>query len=637
MLKNTEIDSVVLKSAVRGFLTRKKILSTLYPLSCIVRIQKFIRGAQVRLRLKKIQEAATKIQSFYKSKLAQGKYLQILSSTKSIQSAIKKFLLKTRQIRSSLSPFLNTEQALMKNCQLLEHSELFSIQKPGNEPEQEVFRALSTITESSASFSHSQLMTSGSLALQLKQVSPFHLEKFCFFSRPFELELLVDSNIVYEPFWSKQFEMLNKELVGKDEQIMDVALGNCHSMALTSRGRVFAWGWNDKYQCGSAGNKARIVDLPKSSKVVQISCGNDHSLLLTTNGEVLVIGDNTKGQLGLGHYSEQKTLSLLSIPPCKQVEAVGNQNMVVSESGDLYIWPFETLHGEKRSYPVKMIPDQVVFEVSVGFNFAVILTASGLLFSLGSNNKCGQLGQGDLVPRATPTLILSLKKQGEKISHVSCGHSHVLAKSTLGKLFSWGRGFEGQLGHNRNTDENSPKQVNLKNERLKPIQLAAGENYSIIMLENRKVLWTGKNSMISSAVFIETNINARIPELYKTPGEFAIVKIRSAWSRVLSVSLITVVDLRYLQSANMSKLQTGLNLMAGKWTSKVIEPPFIESISGYYAAGNSKKTGKKVGVRGKVGKIDEIKEKISEILKKPGDKWTMEDRFTMECVTKMNN
>jgi myosin-5 len=53
------------------------------------------------------------------------------------------------------------------------------------------------------------------------------------------------------------------------------------------------------------------------------------------------------------------------------------------------------------------------------------------------------LGLGDLNHRPNPTLIESLKFSGEKISQVQSGLKHVIAKSTLGKIFTWGWGSKG--------------------------------------------------------------------------------------------------------------------------------------------------------------------------------------------------
>jgi len=38
------------------------------------------------------------------------------------------------------------------------------------------------------------------------------------------------------------------------------------------------------------------------------------------------------------------------------------------------------------------------------------------------------------------------KLENKKIIAVACGAYHTLALSSIGDLYSWGRGFEGQLG-----------------------------------------------------------------------------------------------------------------------------------------------------------------------------------------------
>lgn len=46
----------------------------------------------------------------------------------------------------------------------------------------------------------------------------------------------------------------------------------------------------------------------------------------------------------------------------------------------------------------------------------------------------------------SPTPKLISKLENKKIISVACGAFHTLALSEIGDLFSWGRGFEGQLG-----------------------------------------------------------------------------------------------------------------------------------------------------------------------------------------------
>lgn len=85
-----------------------------------------------------------------------------------------------------------------------------------------------------------------------------------------------------------------------------------------------------------------------------------------------------------------------------------------------------------------------VTSITQGLGFAVILVNTGVLFTWGDNLK-GQLGLGDYVARIEPTLLERLAKT-EKIIEVSAGLKHVIARTSLGKVYCWGWGERGQLG-----------------------------------------------------------------------------------------------------------------------------------------------------------------------------------------------
>lgn len=592
-----------------------------------IRIQTWFRGQLIRKKLKRILLACIKIQSFYRAQGLRREYVKTLNGVITIQRYFRSHLIRLKAIKTRLDEFLVKEQALISNLTYLENSELFSVAKPEDSLlSQNIYRNYSAMQE--------VVSKENSLMIQSRPVTPFHVEKIYFFARPFDLELFFDHSIVYESLWSHQLESLTKELMQKEEYIMDVSIGNSHSISITSKGRIFTWGWNDKNQCGSSNPKPKQLECGKDLKFIQISSGDDHSLALTTSGQVFGFGDNSKGQLGQGNYIEYKSGVIIQIPPCKQIVAVSNQNMAVSTSGELFIWPYETVLGEKKSFPMKMLYDYSVQEVAVGYNFAMILATSGILFSLGSNNQSGQLGHGDSLGRSSPTMILALKKIGEKIANVSCGQKHVVAKSTLGKIYTWGGGSEGQLGHGSFSNELIPRLVSIKGN-LKPAQIVAGFQHSIVMLENRKILVTGRNSNGCVSSFAEVSIASKLPELFFRPGEFAVVKISSVWSRGMAAMMVTIADLRFMQSGN-TKVFNGLGLLASKWSNKSIEPPNIESISGYFPAGLVKKGLKQPTQKnGKSRQMEDFKDKIGEILKKPGEKWTVEERHTMEHFSKV--
>src|SRR5262249_13854234 len=91
-----------------------------------------------------------------------------------------------------------------------------------------------------------------------------------------------------------------------------VAAGTAHSLALLGDGTVWAWGGNCMGQLGDgqAGQScsrwdppsgvatpAQVVGLPD---VVAIAAGSNHSLAVRADGTVWAWGDNSYGQLGPG-------------------------------------------------------------------------------------------------------------------------------------------------------------------------------------------------------------------------------------------------------------------------------------------------------------------------------------------------
>lgn len=569
--------ATMIQKVFKGYFCRKNISTKLKALLLKFKknhsatlIQKHVKSYLTHKNFSKIKSAAAKIKSFYISKSQLFHYQFTLKSVRLIQRRIRMFLLRVRQIKSKLSEFLIKEKGLLSNLTYLEHSTLFSSNLSLPNVQDARLRLLSSLVESNARLTKLELARSGSVSMQTRDVNPFHIEKLYFFSRVFDLEIFTDESVVYDPLWSTQLESLYNESIRKEENIMDIRVGACHSVALTNRGKIFAWGWNDKNQCGSPGKKARIIEKARDYRVVQIDCGDDHTIALTSDGEILTFGDNTKGQLGLGNYQATNMVYKLPILQCKQVCAMGWHNFVVTHLGELYTWPIETSQSV-QSIPTRILSEIYIEEVSVGFDFTIVLASSGLLYSYGKNSE-GQLGLGDYKDRTSFELVNYLKKIGEKIGGVSCGFNHCLAKTSLGKVFSWGSGKKGQLGHAGDSNENLPKCVNLKG-KFKCVQVTAGYYSSVLIMENRKVFMSVEGG------FQEIFVQDRLPEFVKGE-EFALTRVVCTWSRMFNVIWIVLTDLRHLKTSR-GKLQAGLNLLTEKWTRN-IDPEVVEVLAGYY-------------------------------------------------------
>ena len=104
--------------------------------------------------------------------------------------------------------------------------------------------------------------------------------------------------------------------------------------------------------------------------------------------------------------------------------------------------------------------------VSCGFNFGFFISSQGHVYAVGKDNQDGQLGLGHVYPNDIPEIVRCFKEAGERIDSIECGYRHAIAKSTLGKVYTWGWNAHGQLGHGSFESELSPRQLNLEKGRL---------------------------------------------------------------------------------------------------------------------------------------------------------------------------
>jgi len=90
--------------------------------------------------------------------------------------------------------------------------------------------------------------------------------------------------------------------------VKDVCCGGWHTLALTSDGDSYSWGWNESGQFGHHYLKEKVsviggvpypIDLGSADDPVQqISCGARHSVAVLKSGKIFSWGLNKHGQLG---------------------------------------------------------------------------------------------------------------------------------------------------------------------------------------------------------------------------------------------------------------------------------------------------------------------------------------------------
>lgn len=132
-----------------------------------------------------------------------------------------------------------------------------------------------------------------------------------------------------------------------------------------------------------------------------------------------------------------------------------------------------------------------ITQISAGNQFAVLLGSNGNLYSFGDNDH-GQLGLGHQKMKIQPELIRGFSNQ--KFTQVSCGFKHVIAKTSLHKLYTWGWGEYGQLATGNFTDVLKPQNIDVS---PAVTDICACMKSTIILIENSNILWCGTNETIS--------------------------------------------------------------------------------------------------------------------------------------------
>ena len=136
-----------------------------------------------------------------------------------------------------------------------------------------------------------------------------------------------------------------QQILALNKTIIVIAAGLGHSLALAADGSVYAWGWNDSGQLGLGPVRhqhtpQQILDL-KDKNIIAIAAGHNHSLALAADGCVYAWGNNRYGQLGLGAVGKQNTPQQILALKDKNILAIVagyRHSLALAADGSVYAW-----------------------------------------------------------------------------------------------------------------------------------------------------------------------------------------------------------------------------------------------------------------------------------------------------------
>ena len=135
-------------------------------------------------------------------------------------------------------------------------------------------------------------------------------------------------------------------------RVVTVAAGGRHTLALGADGALYAWGANADGELGDGATTDRArpgaVRLPRGARVVTAAAGDYYSLAVGSRGALYAWGLNRFGQLGDGTRTTRRTPVAVTLPegvPAVAVAARGDFSVALGTGGAVYAWGANG-HGE---------------------------------------------------------------------------------------------------------------------------------------------------------------------------------------------------------------------------------------------------------------------------------------------------
>lgn len=250
--------------------------------------------------------------------------------------------------------------------------------------------------------------------------------------------------------------------------VMAIAGGYQHALALRKDGTVWAWGDNSAGQLGNGSTEETAVPVQVRgpggqgalADIVAIASGTRHNLALRKDGTVWAWGGNSAGQLGDGTLQDRHApIQVKDMNGVKAVSAGTAYSMALLGDGTIRAWGNNacgqigdgTREDSALPVQVKGVGGQGALSgitaITAGRYYAAALDGAGTVWVWGFHEG-GLLGNGTLDGSLTPALVKAPDGGGHLtgIRRLAAGSRHLLALKPDGTLLAWGANHCGQLG-----------------------------------------------------------------------------------------------------------------------------------------------------------------------------------------------
>lgn len=222
-------------------------------------------------------------------------------------------------------------------------------------------------------------------------------------------------------------------------------------------GTLYGMGSNDSGQLGTGDsisyNSPVLINQSwntSSSLIQKISTGRSHTIFLHENGEIYGCGSNSCGQLGMGTIDNQLYPSRIPLNDIRDIACGYDHSLVCTRSGQLYAFG----HPEYGQLGDGKTGEYIQQSQKVLYNY---VTKPKLVQRFITKDQ-----RGDIIRTVTD--------QDIRIRCVSAGRNHSCCledwedeegNEVPNRVYSWGFGGYGRLGHSSASDEHIPREISV--------------------------------------------------------------------------------------------------------------------------------------------------------------------------------